>query len=74
MEGQEPVCLECDNYHHWNFDGFTCDAFPAGIPAEILVGGGTHKKPIPGDNGIVFKQGDPMNPREPPEDWIDENE
>jgi len=68
MQGPEPVCLGCWHYHHWNVSGFTCDAFPKGIPGKILEGGGDHKKRIAGDNGITFKAMDPMNPREEPED------
>ena len=34
---------------------FVCDAFPKGIPAEITMDGYDHRKPYPGDNGILFK-------------------
>jgi hypothetical protein len=32
-----------------------CDAFPDGIPANILVGNLLHTVPLPGDNGIQFE-------------------
>lgn len=31
-----------------------CDAFNAGIPAEIYLGGLDHRDPRPGDGGIRF--------------------
>jgi hypothetical protein len=33
---------------------YTCDAFPGGLPAAILAGY-DHRKPLDGDNGIVFE-------------------
>lgn len=42
---------------------FTCEAFPGGIPDEILFGGFDHHRPYPGDDGIRFVQiGDPNAP------------
>lgn len=32
-----------------------CDAFPDGIPANILVGNLIHTVPLPGDHGIQFE-------------------
>ena len=33
-----------------------CDAYPAGIPDEILLGELDHHNPLPGDNGIQFEE------------------
>lgn len=34
--------------------GLTCDAFPDGIPKELMKRG-EHDTPFPGDNGIRFE-------------------
>jgi len=33
----------------------SCEAFPNGIPEEILIGEFDHHKPYKGDNGIQFE-------------------
>lgn len=38
-----------------HFKGVVCDAFPDGIPSEILMGVQTHDKPIAGDRGIQYE-------------------
>lgn len=45
-------CLKC---RHIDF-GKGCDAFPDGIPYDILSGQVDHSKPYPGDNGIRFEE------------------
>lgn len=47
-----PPCFDCKHY----LEGLKCKAFPAGIPEEILDGENDHRKPYPGDNGILFEQ------------------
>lgn len=35
---------------------FVCDAFPVGIPTEIVIGENLHLAPYPGDGGIQYKE------------------
>jgi len=44
-------CFFCEYYE----EDDTCDAFPEGIPEEILSGDVQHDVEIEGDNGIQFK-------------------
>lgn len=45
------LCNRCKHKR----DGITCDAFPNGIPREIIRSG-EHFLPVDGDNGIVFEE------------------
>ncbi len=45
-------CALCKHVHD---SGQSCDAFPDGIPSEILHGRFDHTKPYPGDKGIQFE-------------------
>lgn len=50
MENQR--CFLCKNY----FSDLNCQAFPQGIPEEILLDENDHSKPLPQqDNDIVFE-------------------
>ena len=44
-------CIACTRKHE---AGPTCDAFPDGIPEEILDGSVSHEDPYPGDGGLTF--------------------
>jgi hypothetical protein len=48
-----PLCLACTRLREGEF---ACDAYPAGIPHEILDGMHDHRKPFPGDNKKLFDQ------------------
>jgi len=49
---------QCSTCRHYRFDA-TCDAFPRGIPPEILGEYGSHQNPRPGDNGIWWEPAPP---------------
>jgi len=50
-----PACVACRHFHRTNLAADTCDAFPAGIPAEIWQAKNDHHEPFPGDHGIRFE-------------------
>lgn len=45
------LCNRCSHKRK----GITCDAFPDGIPMEIIRSG-EHFTAYPGDNGILFEE------------------
>jgi hypothetical protein len=48
---QFPACLTCARKHA----GLpTCQAFPLGIPDEILDGSNRHNQPVEGDHGLTY--------------------
>jgi hypothetical protein len=50
-----PICYNC--IHAKPAGGRVpafCDAFPDGIPTDILNNEADHRKPFPGDHGILF--------------------
>ncbi len=51
-ELNEPQCNFCA--HLYEGKGWTCSAFPEGIPQEILENRFNHREPHPGDRGIQF--------------------
>ena len=53
MEAIDLICLRCKHFRR--FEG-GCDAFPDGIPDEIVAGFNNHSKPLPFQpNDIVFE-------------------
>jgi hypothetical protein len=54
MIGEAPSCMTCK---HKRF-GWHCDAFPEGIPGEIIDGQHDHKEPYKGDGGIQYEPGE----------------
>jgi len=44
-------CQSCINF----FGDGRCNAYPNGIPRDIIKGEHDHSEPYPGDNGIRFE-------------------
>ena len=70
------ACGSCVHYRGVD----TCEAFPYGIPLEIISGENTHRAPVEGDHGIQYeaKRGyaeqEKVQPiGEPLEPWGDED-
>jgi len=53
--GDEPICIKCTRYHKNDNSDFKCDAYPDGIPFEIIMGDVDHHEPYKGDHGLQFK-------------------
>tara|TARA_Y100000310_G_C20447014_1_gene698902 strand:- start:559 stop:807 length:249 start_codon:yes stop_codon:yes gene_type:complete len=47
--------FSCDLCKHLHDDEISCDAFTDVIPSDINNGIIDHRKPFPGDGGIVFE-------------------
>lgn len=68
MSELAPVCFSCKHYRGIDpkSQEDVCDAFPEGIPIEIIVYKYDHRLPFPNDNGIRLEP----NPKDYPD--IDE--
>ena len=56
-----PLCIGCKHLHDGEW-GLPCDAFPNGIPEEIIGGEHDHRRPYPGDGSILFEPIDEKPP------------
>jgi hypothetical protein len=55
MEPVNFICFKCKHYRDFEIG---CDAFPDGIPNEIISGSNDHSKPLEFQtNDIVFEEG-----------------
>lgn len=52
-----PLCLSCMHLHpeDWSDTVPVCDAFPGGIPGEIIWWCADHTRPWPGDGGVQYE-------------------
>lgn len=50
------LCLFCTHLREANDDMVTCDAFPDGIPMDILDGTTSHEEPYLDDHGIQYEE------------------
>lgn len=54
-DGPEPTYpIQCANCTQRHAGGLTCNAYPGGIPVSILTNERDHRRPQPGDMGILF--------------------
>ena len=59
------MCGSCRHKHDDEGDGnVTCEAFPEGIPDEIIRVGYDHREPYDGDGGIMFEPDGPIDVEE----------
>jgi hypothetical protein len=49
------LCAWCTRFKAEVRDRDVCTAFPDGIPAPILLMAHDHRRPYPGDGGVVFE-------------------
>jgi hypothetical protein len=59
-------CQACERFRRASA---TCEAFPGGIPKEMLYYGGDHREPLPGDHGLQFVQGTETEQLQAYQDW-----
>jgi hypothetical protein len=57
----DPQCIRCKHLipaarNPFSVDGIiSCEAFPLGIPEDLITQKVLHNKPYPGDNGIMYE-------------------
>ena len=61
MIGPSPMCMECARFRKEDKVNFSCDAYPDGIPEQIVMSEWDHRKSAVGDRGLQFVPIDPEN-------------
>ncbi len=56
------MCMECSRQVH-SEEGYACEAYPDGIPKEIIDGKWDHRVSKPGDHGLQFVSRDGAEPQ-----------
>lgn len=56
-QGVPPLCFACARFRPWDADvpKAHCEAFPEGVPDDILFAGFDHRRPHEGDHGVRFE-------------------
>ena len=49
-------CSQCVHFHNEDKTKNACDAFPEGIPEQLLLNEFMHTQHYEGDNGILFER------------------
>lgn len=49
------LCSKCTRFNTERLDAEVCEAFPEGIPLDVLSGERVHTEPVEGDNGLMFQ-------------------
>lgn len=60
------LCRACKRARR---SGLQCEAFPNGIPQDMLTAGGDHHEPREGDHGLQFEQAPTREAREALSVW-----
>jgi hypothetical protein len=55
------LCTKCKHFHNQRLDANVCDAFPGGIPLDIIFMEFKHIAPYEGDHGIQFEPAEPIS-------------
>ena len=74
MQADMAICIECKLKHKNQFIGWTCDAFPLGIPDAIVLMEHDHRRPFEGDDGVTFEPIDGSEVSKDPDEpipWLD---
>jgi hypothetical protein len=62
MTTLEPLCFDCKHFQGpappGTMSAYVCEAFPDGIPMNILLLQPDHREPVDGDHGIQFEPKD----------------
>jgi len=58
---REPLCMYCTRIRKGEPWGYLCEAFPGGIPVEIIESRFDHRRAHPGDHGLQFEAADPVD-------------